>query len=55
MTDYEKLKQIIDEIPKLISANVSSSDAEFQAWKTRALCRSFPRRSFPQDSKQAKM
>ena len=36
MTDYEKLKQIIDEIPKLISANVSSSDAEFQAWKTRA-------------------
>ena len=36
MTDYDKLKQIIDEIPKLISANVSSSDAGFQAWKARA-------------------
>lgn len=36
MTDYEKLKQIIDEIPALISANVSSSDAGFQAWKARA-------------------
>lgn len=36
MNDYEKLKQIIDEIPELISANVSSSDAGFQAWKTKA-------------------
>lgn len=36
MRDYEKLKQIIDEIPKLISANVSSSDPLFQAWKTKA-------------------
>ena len=35
MRDYEKLKQIIDEIPKLISANVSSSDPLFQAWKTK--------------------
>ena len=36
MTDYEKLKQIIDEIPGLISANVSSSDSRFQAWKMKA-------------------
>ena len=27
MTDYEKLKQITDEIPTLISANITSSDA----------------------------
>lgn len=36
MTDYEKLKQITDEIPALISANITSSDARFQAWKTKA-------------------
>lgn len=36
MTDYERLKQITDEIPALISANITSSDASFQAWKTRA-------------------
>lgn len=36
MTDYEKLKQITDEIPVLISANITSSDAKFQAWKTKA-------------------
>lgn len=36
MTDYEKLKQIIDEIPALISANITSFDAKFQAWKTKA-------------------
>ena len=36
MTDYEKLKQITDEIPTLISANITSSDARFQAWKTKA-------------------
>lgn len=36
MTDYVKLKQITDEIPALISANITSSDARFQAWKTRA-------------------
>lgn len=35
MTDYDRLKQIIDEIPELISAYVSSSDPKFQAWKTR--------------------
>ena len=35
MTDYEKLKQIIDEIPELISANIASSDPKFQAWKTK--------------------
>ncbi len=36
MTDYEKLKQIIDEIPSLISANFSAYDAEFKAWKAKA-------------------
>lgn len=36
MTDYERLKQIVDDIPNLISANIDSSDAVFQAWKTRA-------------------
>ena len=36
MTDYEKLKEIIDEIPLLISANIPSSDARFQAWKSKA-------------------
>ena len=36
MTDYEKLKQITLEIPDLITANVSSSDPQFQAWKVKA-------------------
>lgn len=36
MTDYERLKQIVDDIPNLISANIDSSDVNFQAWKTRA-------------------
>lgn len=35
MTDYEKLKGIIDEIDSLIEKKVSSSDSEFQAWKTK--------------------
>lgn len=36
MTDYEKLKGIIDEIDVLISKQVMSSDAPFQAWKMKA-------------------
>ena len=36
MTDYERLKQITDEIPAMISANITSSDASFYAWKTKA-------------------
>lgn len=36
MTDYDKLKQIIEEIPILIDAKISSSDPKFQAWKTKA-------------------
>lgn len=36
MNDYEKLKQIMDEIPILISANVTSSDPKLQAWHTKA-------------------
>ena len=36
MTDYEKLKGIIDEIDLLISHKVISSEPEFQAWKTKA-------------------
>lgn len=36
MTACEKLKDIIDEIDVLISRGVTSSDSDFQAWKTRA-------------------
>lgn len=36
MTDQEKLKDLIDEIPKLKAANVTSSDVQFQAWHTKA-------------------
>ena len=36
MTDYEKLKGIIDEVDVLIEKQISSSDADFQAWKTKA-------------------
>lgn len=36
MTDYEKLKEITDKIPALISAYISSSDARFQAWHSKA-------------------
>ena len=36
MNDCEKLQQIIDEIPGLIKANITSSDVRFKAWKTKA-------------------
>ena len=36
MTDCEKLKDIIGEIDVLISKEVTSSDSNFQAWKTKA-------------------
>ena len=36
MTDYEKLKNITDEIDVLIKNRVASSDAEFEAWHTTA-------------------
>lgn len=36
MTDYEKLKGIIDEIDILVSRNIRSSEPEFQAWRTKA-------------------
>lgn len=36
MTDYEKLKSIIDETDTLINMNVRASDPAFQAWKTKA-------------------
>ena len=36
MTDYKKLKGIIDEIDVLIAKKVSSSDADFEAWQTKA-------------------
>lgn len=32
-TDYEKLKEITDEIDVLIAKQVTASDTEFQAWK----------------------
>ncbi len=35
MTDYEKLKGIIDEIDVLIAKKVSSSDADFEAWQVK--------------------
>ena len=52
MTDYEKLKEIINEIPVLISANISSSDARFQAWKSKAerfLIRKYGKDSYEHD------
>ncbi len=35
MTEYERLKSIIDEIDVLIDKKVSSSDPEFEAWQTK--------------------
>ena len=35
MSDYEKLKQIANEIPNLISANIDSDNPTFQAWKSK--------------------
>lgn len=49
MTDYEKLKGIIDKIDVLIEKGVHSSDANFQAWKTKAerfLIKKFGEESF---------
>ena len=36
MTDYEKLKKIIDEIDVLIKKKVSASDPDFEAWHIKA-------------------
>ncbi len=36
MTDYEKLKQIIDDIQELIVSRVTCYSPSFQAWKTEA-------------------
>lgn len=36
MTDYEKLKNIIDEIDNLINHHVRSSAPAFRAWHTKA-------------------
>lgn len=36
MTDYEKLKEIYDEINGLIAMRVSSSTPDFRAWKVKA-------------------
>lgn len=36
MTDYEKLKQIIDDIQELIVSRVTCYSPSFQAWKTKA-------------------
>lgn len=36
MSDYDKLKIIMDEIPILIEANITASDPYFQAWKLKA-------------------
>ena len=36
MTEYEKLKAIIDEIDNLINQQVSSSTPAFKTWHTKA-------------------
>lgn len=36
MTDYEKLKEVTEEIDELIAKRVKSSDSEFQAWHNKA-------------------
>lgn len=36
MSDYQRLKNIIDEVDILISKRVTSSDPDFQAWKAKA-------------------
>lgn len=52
MTDSEKMKTIIDEIDSLIGAGVSSEDARFQAWKTKA--ERFLAKKYGQDSLEFK-
>lgn len=48
MTDYEKLKEIYDEINGLITMRVSSSTPDFRAWKVKA-------KRFYTDTEQWKM
>lgn len=36
MTDFEKLKQVTDEIDILLSKNIKRSDSDFQAWHNKA-------------------
>ena len=36
MTDYEKLKSIVEEIDILIGRNIRSSEPEFQAWRVKS-------------------
>lgn len=36
MTDYEKLKGIIDEIDDLIGKSVTAANPDFKTWKTKA-------------------
>lgn len=35
MSDYEKMKQIIEDIDNLIDQRVKSSTPSFEAWKTK--------------------
>lgn len=35
MTDFQKLKDIIDEVDVLIAKGITSSNPDFQAWKTK--------------------
>lgn len=37
MTDYERLKQVTEEIDALLSKNVKQSDSDFQAWHNKAI------------------
>ena len=35
MSDYEKLKKIIDETDELIKKGITNSDPEFDAWEIK--------------------
>lgn len=53
MTDYEKLKSIIDEIDMLISNGVTSDDPDFISWKNKAqrfLIKKYGKTSFEYES-----
>ena len=49
MTDYEKLKSIIDEIDNLVQNEISYTDSRFDLWKSRTerfLLKKYRRTSF---------
>lgn len=52
MSDYDKLKKIVNEIPELIRANIISGDAPFLAWKEKT--ERFLARKYGEDSREFK-